>query len=150
MKVTTRLPNRLATPSLFRDNLDQWVDRFFAGGDLGPMLPKADVDWTPRLDFTETDAAYTIRLEAPGVAKKDLEVKIEGQVLTIRGTRSTATGDENEQYVWREREEGQFVRSLRLPLPVDDKKAEAKIDEGIVTITLPKQDSGISTHVPIK
>lgn len=150
MKLIKRPLVGLTSVDPFRGNLDQWVDTLFGGMDLPSTLGRGNGDWNPSLDVAETDAAYTIRLEAPGVARKDLEVHLEGQVLTIHGARSTATGEDGERLVWREREEGRFTRTLRLPLPVEEQKAEARIDEGVVTITVPKKHVGTSTKVPIK
>lgn len=150
MKLTKHLPATPAALTTFRDDFDRMMDRLFYPGGFPLPTHLTEAVWNPSLDFSETDKQYVVRVEAPGVAKEDLEVKLDGQLLTIRGKRVAAKEEKDEQFVWREREEGSFVRSLRLPLPVDEAKVEAKVENGVMTVMLPKKDVALSTKIPIK
>lgn len=150
MKLAKHLPATPAALTTIRDDFDRMMDRLFYPGGFPLPTHLTEAVWNPSLDFSETDKQYLVRVEAPGVAKEDLEVKLDGQLLTIRGKRVTAKEEKEEQFVWREREEGSFVRSLRLPLPVDEAKVEAKVENGVMTVMLPKKHEAVSTKIPIK
>ena len=147
MKVSKFTPAAPVTFGSLRDEFDRIVDRFMYPATLTSRIPEEM--WSPRLDFSENEKAFVVRLEAPGVEKSDIDVKFEGDVLTLRGTRSIATEGTEEEYVWRERESGTFVRAVRMPSHVDGAKVEAKMDRGILTVTLPKTEPGISTRIPV-
>lgn len=149
MKLTRIVPTAPVRTAPFRDDFDRMVDRFFGTGNLPSAFGPLEEMWSPNLDFSETDKEYVVRLEAPGVAKKDLEVTLEGDILTLRGDRTVETKEENEKFFWRERQEGRFLRSLRLPTAVEANKVEAKVDHGIVTVRLPKQAPTPSNRIPV-
>ncbi len=146
-----RLTRSSSTPTTYpavRENLDRLVDRFFNGD----FLPARDVEtmWTPSLDFSETGTEYLVRLEAPGIPKDDLDVKLDGQTLTLSGRRDFANEEKTEDFFWREREQGRFMRVLQLPTMVDGTKVEAKYDNGIMTVRLPKKEAAGKTQIPIR
>lgn len=143
----------LTTPTGFpalRDEFGRLMDQLFYTGGFPLTTHLTEPEWSPSLDFSETPTNYVVRLEAPGIAKEDMDVKLDGQMLTIRGKRSLNRESKDEQFVWREREEGSFVRSLRMPLPVDEAKVDAKVEQGVVTVTLPKKETALSTRIPVK
>ena len=86
----------------------------------------------------------------PGVAPSDIHVSIEDDVLTIKG--ETASHFENSEgsYLMRERRNGSFHRSLRLPDTVDHDKAEPHYEHGVLTITLPKAEAKKAKHFEVK
>jgi HSP20 family protein len=149
MKLTRIVPTAPVRTAPFRDDFDRMVDRFFGAGSLPGNFGPLEEMWTPNLDFSETEKEYVVRLEAPGVAKKDLEITLEGDILTIRGDRVVETEEKDEKYFWRERQEGRFLRSLRLPTVVEAGKVEAKVDHGIVTVRLPKKAPTPSNRIPV-
>jgi HSP20 family protein len=106
--------------------------------------------WSPAVDFSENEKEYIVRLEAPGVPKEDLEVNVEGQTLTISGRRDFEKEEKTEEYFWREREQGRFVRTMQLPTAVDKSKVEATYKDGIMTVRLPKIEASAKTRVQIK
>ncbi len=146
-----RLTRTSSTPTRYpvtRDNLDRMIDRFLTGD----LLPTRDVEslWTPSLDFSETDKEYVVRLEAPGIPKDDLEVKLDGQTLTLSGRRDFASEEQTEEFFWREREQGRFMRVLQLPAAVDPARVDARYDHGVMTVRLPKREPAGKTQIPIK
>lgn len=149
MKLTRIAPTAPGRTAPFRDDFDRMVDRFFGTGGLPSAFGSLEEMWSPSLDFSETDTAYVVRLEAPGVARKDLEVTLEGEILTVRGERMVEEEGKDEKFFWRERQEGRFLRSLRLPTAVEADKVEAKVDHGIVTVRLPKKAPTPSNRIPV-
>ena len=99
------------------------IDRLFDPFLTGPLFPEFAVKgfegtWLPTLDLAENDKAFMVRIEVPGMPKENLDVKLTGEVLTITGHREAAKEVPGENYLYREREAGKFVRTMRLPAPV--------------------------------
>jgi len=146
MKLTK--PNTSTT--IVREDLENLFDRFIGRGLSGAPARVFDTMWVPSLDFSEDEKNYIVRLEAPGIPKDDLEVNLEGQLLTISGRRHFEKEEQNEEYFWREREQGRFVRTVRLPSSVNAAKVEATYDNGVMTVRLPKADGGAKNRITIK
>jgi HSP20 family protein len=102
--------------------------------------------WIPRVDLSETDVAYVVRLEIPGVEKEDLEVALDGNVLTLSGRRQNPEGKKNERYIWRERKEGHFVRSIRLPDTAEAHEFKATVSDGLLTVHVTKVEPAATTN----
>jgi HSP20 family protein len=144
---------KLTKPSsttIVREDFENLFDRFLGRGPSGPPARVFETMWMPSLDFSEDEKNYIVRLEAPGIPKDDLDVNLENQVLTISGRRNFEKEEETEEYFWREREQGRFVRTVRLPTPVNAAKVEATYDNGVMTIRLPKAEGTSKSHIAIK
>jgi HSP20 family protein len=131
------------------------IDRLFDPFLTGPLFPELMVKgfegtWVPTLDLTENDKAFVVRLEAPGMPKENLDVKLTGEVLTITGHREAAKEVPGENYLYREREAGKFVRTLRLPASVAEGKIEAHYIDGVLQVTLPKAAPEVRSKITIK
>jgi len=135
---------------IVREDFENLFDRFFGRGISGAPTRVFETTWMPSLDFSEDDKNYIVRLEAPGIPKEDLEVNLEGQILTVSGRRHFEKEEQNEEYFWREREQGRFVRTVRLPSAVNGGKVEATYDDGVMTIRLPKAEGGAKSRITIK
>ncbi|HET8625136.1 MAG TPA: Hsp20/alpha crystallin family protein [Gemmatimonadales bacterium] len=154
MKVTKVAPvvNRV------RDEFDRLFDRMLATPFLTeplpqlafPMVGEYAAEWTPALDFFETDKEYVIRLDLPGIHKENIDLKLVGELLTIVGRREEAKEYRAGTALWKEREAGKFVRTIRLPAPVEEKKVEAIYQDGILTVTLPKAAAAVGEKILIK
>ena len=94
--------------------------------------------WIPKVDLSETNDAYVVRLEVAGVQMDDLDVETNGTTLTISGHRDMQHV-QKEKYIWREREDGNFVRVLRLPTEVVEREMRASVGNGLLTVRLPKK-----------
>ncbi len=94
--------------------------------------------WAPAVDILETTEAYVVKAEIPGVAKDAVHVTVENNVLTLKGERKLEKDDVKESYHRIERTYGAFARSFTLPTRVDNDRVEAKFDQGVLTITVPK------------
>jgi HSP20 family protein len=95
-------------------------------------------DWTPTVDITETDAAYLIKGEIPGVNKEDVKVTIEDGMVTMRGERKQEKEEKGKKFHRIERTFGSFMRSFRLPDDVDEAAVKAEFKDGMINVTLPK------------
>jgi HSP20 family protein len=95
---------------------------------------------SPAVDVVETEDDYQITADLPGVDQKDVDVTLADNVLTIKGEKREEKKTENSKVYRKENWEGGFQRTLSLPKGVDQKKIEASMENGILTITLPKQE----------
>ncbi len=135
-----------------KPDVDRFFDRFF-NTPLWPLsTPRAAFEtiWEPVLDFSETNKEYMIRLEIAGVTRDDLDVNLDGNLLTLSGKRELHKQEKNEDFLWEEREEGRFIRTLRLPGAVDEAKIEAVYSDGVLTVKLPKAEVAAKSKVTIK
>ncbi|MFY7974490.1 MAG: Hsp20/alpha crystallin family protein [Rubrivivax sp.] len=104
----------------------------------------------PKLDVAETDTAYTVTLDLPGVARDDVQVSVEGRRVTLKAeVRKADEGQAGERLVWRERSLAGFERAVVLPQEVDQASSSAKLDHGLLTLTLNKRQPATSTRLTI-
>lgn len=95
--------------------------------------------WQPPVDIYETAEAVVIKAEVPDVDQKDIEVRIEENMLTLKGERRHDDDVRRENYHRVERNFGMFQRSFALPPTIDQNRVTTACDRGILTITLPKR-----------
>lgn len=148
MKLTKTSP----TMATVRNDLDRLFDRFFTT----PMWPLAtprmttEGMWEPSLDFSETPKEYVVRLEVPGMNRDDLDVNLDGNLLTLSGKREFHKQEKGEDFLWEEREEGRFMRTLRLPTAVQDGRIDANYADGVLVVKLPKAEPAAKSKITIK
>lgn len=131
----TDLQNRLArffepvTPELFT-----------------PVLPV-----TPFVDLVEKENEFVLTAELPGMDKKDIDLVLENNVLTIKGEKAEEKKEEEKErkYLFYERTYGAFARSFNLPVNVDPNAIVADFDRGVLTIHLPKTAEAKGHRIPI-
>jgi len=105
----------------------------------------------PRLDVSEHDQAFEIQAELPGVKKEDIKVSIDGPRVTIEGECQQANEQrQGEQVVYSERSTRRYQRSFTLPSEVDDAAAEARLENGILMLTLPKKQGSAARRLTIQ
>ena len=119
------------------DGVDGLLDlrrRLYRMLDAGsqPAMPGAP-GFTPPLDIVRQPEALTITVELPGMAREDVQVELEGNVLTISGDRKTGLDDRQSCFCRRERPCGPFARSLALP-PSDHRELSAALRDGVLTV----------------
>ena len=125
-------------------------DDLFRSLALRPMF--RDVEMTPeiRVDVTENDGAYDISADLPGVRKEDIDVTVDGnQVSIVAETRRESEKKDGGREVRSERYYGQVFRSFSLPVDVDDTKAEARYENGVLTLRLPKKPNGQQRRIAV-
>jgi HSP20 family protein len=125
----------------FRQQMDRLFEDFF-GPVEGRALPESAAPaLAPRLDVAETDNAYEISVELPGVEEKDLEVSVNDGVLSIKGEKRAESEEKKKNYHRIERSYGSFERRLQLPAEVDAEKIGADFSNGLLTVTVPKTEA---------
>ena len=106
--------------------------------------------WFPAMDSYETEKAFVIELDIPGVHPENVDIDFEQNTLTIKGTRASRDGSKSELRVFSsERSGGSFSRALRLPQHVDAEKIEATHSNGVLTITVPKAASALPRKITV-
>lgn len=110
---------------------------------------RTDADAALRADITETDAAYTLRLDVAGLAKDKVNVCVEDKLVTIEVNFANAAV-EGEKVLRSERFAGEASRSFRFPVALDSESASATQAHGVLTLTLPKKAATSLKRVTIK
>jgi HSP20 family protein len=119
------------------NRLNRIFGRFPARAGSGQeMLTLAD--WSPSADITETDAAYLIKAEIPGVQKEDVKVTVQDGMLTMQGERKMEKEEKGKKFHRIERSYGSFVRSFRIPDDADENSVKAEFKDGMLNVTLAK------------
>jgi len=137
------------------DEIDRVFNRFFGNGGpepfFRPMVFEAmEGTYLPPLDLTETATEYVVKLEVPGVPKENVEVQLNGDVLTIRGHREEKVEKKGESYLLQEQKSGKFIRTLRLPASVVPGKVDAKYESGMLLVKLPKLAPAPVSKIEVK
>jgi HSP20 family protein len=110
-------------------------------------------DWHPRVDISENDGQYLVKADIPSVAKEDIKITVDNDVLTIQGERKQEQEEENKHFHRVERFYGSFIRSFTLPDDADAPALKAAAQEGQLTVTIPKKASAPSAsavQVPVE
>ena len=105
-------------------------------------------DWMPVVDISETEDAFVIKAELPGVDKDDVSVKIENGILTIRGEKKAETEDKKNHRI--ECTYGSFVRSFTLPQTTKSDSIKAEYKNGILNLTIPKSEEVKPKEIEVK
>jgi len=118
---------------------------------FGPNIQKASKEWRPRADIVETGESYNIHAELPGVAKENVKVSLEENVLTLQGERKSefSEDDKERKFHRRERMQGSFIRKFSLPEEVDPKNVKAHFKDGVLELTVPKVHKQQKEAIPI-
>jgi HSP20 family protein len=134
-----------------RQDLDRVFERIFEPTFWPAAAPRGfDKMWEPVIDLSETAKEYMVRLEAPGMARDDFDVDLDANLLTLSGKRELRKEEKGEDFIWQERSEGRFLRTIRLPIAVEKAKIEATYTDGVLTVRLPKSEQLARTKVTVK
>lgn len=133
-----RTPTRRNDDSAF--DLDRWFDGFFdtpttRGGGAA--------------DLWETEEAYHLTLDVPGIAEDEIEVTVDRGVLVVTASRDSEVEDEGRTYHIRERRTRRFARSFSLPASIEADNVEAGLDEGVLHVTLPKSAEAKARRIAV-
>jgi len=105
--------------------------------------------WIPAMDLVETDDAFVLRADLPGVTEKDVKIELEDNVLTVSGERKAEHEHRKEGYYRVERAFGSFSRALTLPEGVDPEAVRASFSHGVLEVRIPKPKQRRSRRVAI-
>ncbi|MBK9036415.1 MAG: Hsp20/alpha crystallin family protein [Myxococcales bacterium] len=123
-------------PVRYRDPFAMARD-MFAWDLFGDQRPA--VNFAPSFEVKETPETYVVKADMPGVKEDNLDVSLHNGILAISGTREAEERKEGETYFLYERQYGAFSRSFSLPDTADAERVEAKLDGGVLTVTIGKR-----------
>ncbi|MBP1202073.1 HSP20 family protein [Duganella sp. 1411] len=103
-----------------------------------------------RLDVRETDQAFDVEAELPGLKKDDIKVAIDGRQVSLSAQAAAEQQQQRDGMLWRERHAGQWYRSFTLPHEVDESQAQARYEDGVLRLTLPKKAGAGGTRLAIQ
>ena len=135
IRYTTRDPFQVA-----RDLLS-W-DPFFGGRQTSAFVPAFEVK--------ETNEAFVLKGDVPGVAEADLDIAVHNGILTVSGVRQAEERKEGDSFALYERQYGSFTRSFSLPDSADGERVEAKLDDGVLTLTIFKRAEAKPRKIAVK
>ena len=122
-------------PNIFERMVD---DNFFFDYDNNDLRPSVEIN--------ESNDAFMISADLPGIEKSDIEVKVEENTLILIANRHIDKSDNNEKFHYNERRFGTFSRSFKLPKTVKEEKITAKLDNGVLSILIPKAEDAIKSN----
>lgn len=118
--------------------LQSEVNRLFSRVGGGEVAERQS--WTPSIDVIETDDSIKLKAELAGMDPKDINIEVQDNVLTVSGERRFEEEVKEDKYYRIERRYGSFSRSLALPQAMDESKIEAKYENGVLEVTVPKAE----------
>ena len=130
------------------DNVWSDMDRMmgaFLGGES-----RESADWAPRLDLSETDSHFEVRLDLPGVSEDNLEIEFHEGHLAISGARIASTDEDDRSWHRVERRRGSFRRVIRLGDEVEADGVEAEYTDGVLKIVAPKVEKARARRIALK
>ena len=134
-------------PSVFDDFFKPWNEWFNAG-----LFGKTQA--LPAVNITDNKDDYKVSVAAPGLKKNDFKIDVEGNMLTISSEKEENKEEKDARYTRKEYSYSSFSRSFALPEEVNQEKIEAKYQDGVLKVTLPKKDDvkklAVSKHIAIK
>lgn len=127
-------------------NLQKEIDRVFHNFTSSDIMSSSAPDWRsnsnlnllPRIDVSETDKEISIEVELPGVERKDVDITVVDQLLTIKGSKNTEQETKEKNYHLIERSRGSFERTIPLGFEVDSNQVDAKFHNGVLSLTVTK------------
>jgi len=147
MTVLTRWePFREATS--LQDRMKRLFNEQFAN--IGSEESLAVGSFVPAVDVYEDEHAIQLKFEVPGLDEKEIDIRLENSVLTVKGERKIEKETKEENYRRVERRYGTFTRSFTLPNTVSSEKIHAAYDKGVLTISLPKTEAAKPKQIKIE
>ena len=121
---------------------------FFGRRGVPAKAPVAD--FSPAIDIHEEKDALVVSAELPGLKREEIEISLDGDVLSLKGERKFEKDEQNKKFHRVERSYGAFVRYFQLPTTIDPEKIEAKLADGVLTLRLPKKDVVKAKKIELK
>lgn len=136
---------------------DRMIESFFAPVALATLPGRAgrpdagslSGEWSPALDISEKGDTITIRADVPGVDPDKIEVTVQDDLLTLRGSKEESHEEKGENFLRSERRFGSFLRQITLPAPVDESKVHATYKDGVLRVELTRNKSAQPRKIPV-
>ena len=148
MSILVPVKRNAAFPWSGFSELEQQFDRLF-NGNL-PGMRSASGTWLPAVDIRETDDAFILEADLPGLTKEDISLSVVEDRITLKGSRKREERHEEKGYRRYERAEGTFERSFRIDGGIDAAKVEARFENGVLTVRLPKPEESKPRQIEVK
>lgn len=129
-------------------DLQDEFSRFF--DDFGNSSGGVEERFTPPIDIQETDDAYIVEVDVPGMKKEDVQIEVNDDVLTIKGERKNGHEEKREDYHRIERQYGSFRRTVTVPGGFQYDAVSAKFEDGVLRVTLPKREDAKPRRIEVK
>ena len=136
-------------PFVELDRMSRQMDRLTQGLTGRPGLGWLSAKVFPAINLTEDADNYYVRAELPGIKADALDIQAVGRNLTISGERTIASEGENVRYHRREREAGKFSRVIGLPGDIDTEKVDAKLANGMLSVTIAKAEASKPKQITV-
>lgn len=117
---------------------------------LAPALRGMEAERQIRIDVKETDQAYLVKADMPGYKKEDIKIAVDGSLVSISATMEGQEEKTEGETVYSERYSGSQYRSFTLPQEVDDTQTEAKYQDGVLQLTLPKKPGTARKQITVQ
>ncbi len=147
--VPAREPNALMRPDFGLFGLHREIDRLFSEFAQG-IDPSGVQSIVPKIEISETDKTIEVSAEMPGLERKDVEISIEDDTLTIRGEKKVEENQKDKNVQLSERSYGVFLRVLQLPPGIDPSSVQATMSNGVLKLTIPKPAKSAPKKIEVK
>ncbi|HOW58958.1 MAG TPA: Hsp20/alpha crystallin family protein [Candidatus Omnitrophota bacterium] len=107
-------------------------------------------DFVPSVEIHEDENNFTLHLDAPGIDKKDMDISVTGNTVTIKGERKIEEKKKEKGYFYSERRYGSFQRSLELPTTVESDKITANYKDGVLELVVPKSEKSKPKQIKVE
>lgn len=134
--VPFREPGALMQPDFGLFGLHREIDRLF--NEFAEGVGRNGAQLVPKIDVSETDKTIEVSAEMPGLERKDVEISIDDDMLTIRGEKKIEDDKKDKNVQHSERSYGVFLRVLQLPPGIDPSSVQATMSNGVLKISIPK------------
>jgi HSP20 family protein len=137
----------------FRDlaHMQDRINRIFGEASRGDDDVLSRGDWLPPVDIFENDQhEIVLKAELPGIPREDIDIRVENNLLTVRGERKREQETKQESYHRVERVYGAFSRSFTLPSTVNTEKVSAEFRDGVLTVVLPAREEAKPRQIQVK
>jgi HSP20 family protein len=133
--------------STLRRDMNRLLDDFF--GD-GPFHFERERAFIPSVEVFDTKEAVVVKAQVPGVNQDSLQVSVTDDTVNLKGEMKEEEKQEEKNYSRREFRYGSFARTIALPAAVESEKAEAKLKDGVLEITIPKSEKAKVKEIPVQ
>jgi HSP20 family protein len=143
-----RAMNRWEQPFRGAGTLQEQINRMFGGG-VGHAGESNLTPWAPAVDIYETENELVVKADLPDVDPQDLDIRVENNILTIRGERKFESKVNEDNYLRIERAYGSFSRSFSLANSVKSDAIKADYQNGVLTLSLPKREEAKPKQIKV-
>lgn len=127
-------------------DLEKEVNRLFFNS--GSAIETSD--WQPKVDIVEEAKQFIVKVDIPGVDPKNIHIHFDHNNLTIKGEKENEHKETKDSFIRYERSKGSFYRKVMLPDMVDGEKITAKCRNGVLNISIPKSDKGVTKKIEVQ